>query len=274
MKYFQLKFGGIYGKKKRRDGMKDNENHEISALHFSIRKFAGFTIIELLVVITMIVILASLLLPTLQKIRDKAYSITCMNNLKTLGTGIYYYSMDNNGFAPGVNSLLIKYDLWTRSGEWGVGQYLGVGSGGAQNPSKSIFCPKGGRDHMAPPGSIRIVSESSSYDTNINFSYALNYHISNVAMAGRPDVYQKYSSGNFLSKRMIVGEIGRTPPYGTSIPGAVSIDRTDYFRLSHPVYRGCNIAFCDGHVAQYVFKRSYNGWSGGSDPEHLFRDNY
>jgi prepilin-type N-terminal cleavage/methylation domain-containing protein len=55
-----------------------------------------FTLIELLIVIGIIAILSGLLLPALANARRKAKEITCVNNLKQLGTGIIIYLDDYN----------------------------------------------------------------------------------------------------------------------------------------------------------------------------------
>ena len=64
------------------------------------RKKHGFTLIELLVVIAIISLLASMLLPSLGRAKEKAQTVTCINNLHQITIALFLYVGDNQDRYP------------------------------------------------------------------------------------------------------------------------------------------------------------------------------
>lgn len=75
---------------------------------------AKFTLIELLIVIAIIAILASLLLPALSKAKERAMDSMCRGNLKQIGYGMIMYAGDfNSWITPAAQQGGIKpYKFW------------------------------------------------------------------------------------------------------------------------------------------------------------------
>ncbi len=71
------------------------------ARHTLKTRSVGFSLVELLVVITIIGILISLLLPAVQSAREAARRIQCGNNLHQIGIGLHNYLAAMEVFPPG-----------------------------------------------------------------------------------------------------------------------------------------------------------------------------
>jgi prepilin-type N-terminal cleavage/methylation domain-containing protein/prepilin-type processing-associated H-X9-DG protein len=65
----------------------------------------AFTLVELLVVISVLAILISILLPSFRRARDQSKRVACGANLHEIGHGLNMYLIDSNDFLPVVEYL-------------------------------------------------------------------------------------------------------------------------------------------------------------------------
>lgn len=66
---------------------------------------AAFTLIELICVIAIIAVLASLIMPSIGTVQQKALSISCASNLRAIGVACQAYLSDHNNLYPCVQPL-------------------------------------------------------------------------------------------------------------------------------------------------------------------------
>ncbi len=130
------------------------------------KKIEIFTLIELLVVIAIIAILASMLLPALNKARNKAKTINCINNIKQNGLALFTYGGDNKDFLPATNYSDPTQDPYTDTPYYGsVKDYrsgwvdtdfsncVGIGEllkNKYLNTTKTILCPSTTANYIHP----------------------------------------------------------------------------------------------------------------------------
>ena len=134
------------------------------------RASRGFTLIELLVVIAIIAILAAILFPVFQKVRENARRTACLSNLKQIGLAVTQYEQDfDEKTPPGANS-------YGGAEGWAGQIYTYVKS------TQVFYCPD---DGVTPRSNGAIQFNVSSYGYNSQISIASSDNP--ITVNSRPD---------------------------------------------------------------------------------------
>lgn len=227
-----------------------------------LKAVAAFTLIELLIVITIIAILAGMLLPALTNAKIKGQTIACCSNLKQLQLAWHIYTLDNGDLLP-ASMVAGDYGDRANPGCWVVGNAT-TDFGVSNLQSGTLYsyvrapavyhCPSDQSTVSIPPRPLR------------DRSYSMNWWLN-----GDSDPLANANPLNCPEDKTKLAQLIYPPPCqlfvfmdeheGSIDDGSIVVgaDKYGYVNqwLDIPADRhdqGANLAFADGHADHWRWK--------------------
>ncbi len=224
----------------------------------------GFSLIELLLVVSIVAVLSAMLLSGINQVREAARSVACLGSLRQIGLAAQTYSTDNRGqIVPFMD--LVKGQMWTKL----LNEYITERN--AYNDDGTVFdmtelttgrnvfwgCPKfeGRYDQLGV-----LQKSSSAYGMARSPRYGDDLTPLPIWTSGQPKYYLYTHQPMFMnsvtcrSQRLMFADsrdwqiwkgVNMAPPRRVLTAGAVWLD------VNGPRHRNwtTNVCFYDGHVA-------------------------
>lgn len=218
-------------------------NHKVRLATPAVRRVSGFTLVELLTVVAIIALLASILFPVFARARENARRSSCQSNLKQLGLAVLMYVGDYDERLPGSSandSQVTK--IWTR-----LDAYL--------KNAQIIVCPS-----AVPRGASSYGYNYSPLCTDPDSGCRLISQIANPAQTvlftdGRADTARDFIYPPTAWK------------LNTDVDGGTYFGGNDFGEVTPRHFEGVDVNWADGHV-KWSSIAALNGPVG--DRNHFF----
>ncbi len=185
-------------------------------------KAAGFTLIEVLIVLVVISIMIAIALPVFSRAREKGRSATCQSNLKQIALAMQQYVQDHDGWYPSAGIIGTDQKQWASH----IRPYV--------RNTQILLCPT--REALGGGNSLN-GSRALNYDYNV---LRLN-HFSFRSLMGSSEAAVVYSSKVWINAD---GDFSEDTLSGPSACG--DWWWTQWGQEIHS--GGANYSFVDGHV--------------------------
>lgn len=207
-----------------------------------------FTLIELLIVIAIIAILASMLLPALNKARNRARTATCQNNQKQSGQVLLFYAEDNKGYLPAAS--IVWPAMLAEKG------YL---------PGLSVdgdrFTNNGGARYLMCP-SLPVLNPAASTQETYGILF-WSFTQDSIRLNNHPvRIGYNLSDNSFSQTAILADSVAGSSPENHRQYHGINIVEMPGWSYIHMRHDGrTNFLFADGHVATTEFGDLKDVWS-------------
>ncbi len=207
-----------------------------SKISSSVRsKKQGFTLVEILVVIAIVVLLAALIFPVFNRARNAARTATCASNLKQIGLAFRLYTEDYRGLHPAFMPVTNPDCGWAEK----IYPYT---------RSTAVFsCPSYEYGEFRPGCPASKPTNDSGHPW-YNWDGSYNFNI----LVGPSRRFSDTRIRNPSATILFCDGQGDVTDYGTLVGSnfvnGVPIDPRDFSDLGDRHNYGSNAAYADGHV--------------------------
>ncbi len=211
----------------------------------------GLTLIEILVVITILSVLFSMLLPAYKAARERARRIVCLNNVKEMCLAVEMYKQDFDGWYPTCGWDFTQDDFNDWGGDWGAGNFPNLGVPWGQCWLDAIA------PYLKGEEKIFICPSDPAPDDFEWYCWGGKTAFSRCSYGANEDIVGIDNWGNFGSGAQ--GRLGGKAKEVRNPSRVILIIDADHIwvnsqgdnltgRALYHHYNGFNAVFCDGHA--------------------------